>query len=119
VDGGAIIPRLAMLRPHSWPDAREVDRIEVLATAHDPARVDALLAHCLPGSQWTVQIRTAQVAATLIARLPLGSLDERDCTCLSLRLARPVPVEPGLRLQIHAADDPVLTAAGIIRPWDS
>ena len=106
-----------MNTPHSWPDAREVDRIEVLVTANDPARVDTFLARCLPGSRWSVQIRTAVVIAKVLARSPLGSFDEHDCTCLSLGLARPVPVEPGLRLQIHADDDPSLTAAGIIRPW--
>jgi len=107
-----------MTRPQSWPDAREVDRIEILATANDPARVDAFLASCFPGSPWAVQIRTADVTATLLARRPLGSFDERHCTCLSLRLALPVPVEPGLRLQIASEDDPSLTASGIIRPWD-
>jgi hypothetical protein len=106
-----------MMRPPSWPDAREVDRIETLVTANDPARVDAFLARCVPGSTWSVQIRTALVSATVLARRPLGSFDEHDCTCLSLRLALPVPVEPGLRLQIAAEDDPSLTASGIIRPW--
>jgi hypothetical protein len=104
---------------HPWPDAREVDRIEVLATADDPARADAFLAYCLPGSSWSVRVRTAEVSATLRARRPLGSFDEHDCTCLSLQLDRPVPVEPGLRLRIVAEDDPELTASGIIRPWGS
>src|SRR5262245_23933088 len=108
-----------MTTPRSWPDAREVDRIEVLVTVNDPERVDAFLDLCRPGSQWSVRIRTAMVPATLLARRPLGSLDERDCTCLSLRLARPVPVEPGLRLQIEAQGDPGQAAAGIIRPWDT
>jgi hypothetical protein len=102
-----------------WPDAREVDRIEVLATADDPARVDDFLALCLPGSSWSVRIRTAEVSATLRDRRPLGSLDERDCTCLSLHLERPVPVEPGLRLRIVSEFDPALTASGVIRPWGS
>jgi translation elongation factor EF-Tu-like GTPase len=106
-----------MTKPHSWPDAREVDRIETLVTANDPARVDAFLALCRPGSSWSVQIRTAEVSATVLDRRPLGSFNERDCTCLSLELERPVPVEPGLRLQIIAEDDPSLTASGIIRPW--
>lgn len=102
---------------HPWPDAREVDRIEVLATADDPARTDTFLALCSAGSSWSIRIRTAEVLATLLARRPLGSFDERDCTCLSFHLDRPVPVEPGLRLRIAAEDDPELTASGIIRPW--
>lgn len=106
-----------MMRPPSWPDAREVDRIEALVTANDAARVDEFLALCSPGSPWSVRIRTAEVAATLIARRPLGSFNERDFTCLSLRLALPVPVEPGLRFQIAADADPSLTASGLIRPW--
>jgi hypothetical protein len=108
-----------MTAPQFWPDAREVDRIEVLVTANDSTRADAFLELCRPGSRWSVQIRTAVVPGTVRARRPLGSFDEHDCTCLSLRLERPVPVEPGLRLQIHAEDDPSLTAAGVIRPWDS
>jgi hypothetical protein len=108
-----------MTLPRSWPDAREVDRIEVLATVNDPARAEEFLERCRPGSLWSVQIRTARVPATLVARRPLGSFDQRDCTCLSLRLARPVPVEPGLRLQLEAQDDPRQSASGIIRPWDS
>jgi hypothetical protein len=105
--------------PRAWPDAREVDRIEVLATVDDPARADAFLELCRPGSLWSVRIRTALVPATLVARHPLGSFDERDCTCLSLSLARPVPVEPGLRLRLQAQHDPSQSAAGIIRPWES
>jgi hypothetical protein len=108
-----------MTTPRSWPDAREVDRIEVLATAHDSAQREAFLDLCRPGSLWSVQIRTAVVPATLIARQPLGSFDERDCTCLSLRLARPVPVEPGLRLQLEPQEDPSRRAAAIIRPWET
>lgn len=107
-----------MTRPPSWPDAREVDRIETLVTANDPARVDAFLARCLPGSTWSVRIRTAEVVATVLARHPLGSFRERDCTCLSFRLALPVPVEPGLRIQIASPEDPSLNASGIIRPWE-
>ena len=106
-----------MLTPQSWPDAREVDRIEALVTTNDPSRVDAFLALCVPGSAWSVQIRTAEVSARVVARHPLGSFQERDCMCLSLRLRRPVPVEPGLRIQIACEDDPGLTASGIIRPW--
>jgi hypothetical protein len=99
------------------PDAREVDRIEALVTANDPARADAFLQECLPGTTWRVIIRTAEVWATIRDRTPLGSLDERDCTCLSLRLARPVPVEPGLRFQLIAEDDESLRASGLVRPW--
>ncbi len=112
---GGNLSRMSTSQP--WYDAREVNRIEVLATADDPARVDSWLEICRPGSTWTVRIRTAEVAATVRARKPLGSFSERDCTCLSLRLDRPVPVEPGLRLQIIADLDPSLTASGVIRPW--
>jgi len=106
-----------MTTPQSWPDAREVDRIEVLVTVNDRDRAESFLRRCRPGSTWSVRIRTAEVAGQVLARRPLGSFDERDCTCLSVRLARPVPVEPGLRLQIAAEDDPGLSASAVIRPW--
>jgi hypothetical protein len=99
------------------PDAREVDRIEALVTADDTDRADELLARCVLGSTWTALIRTAEVTATLVARNPLGTFDERVCTCLSLRLALPVPVEPGLRFRIVADDGSDLGASGVIRPW--
>ena len=99
------------------PDAREVDRIEALVTADDSDRADDLLARCVLGSTWTAQIRTAEVTATVVARNPLGTFDERVCTCLSLRLALPVPVEPGLRFRIVADDGSDLGASGVIRPW--
>lgn len=107
-----------MSRPNLTPDAREVDRVEALVTTNDEAKVDAFLSRCLPGSTWVVRIRTAELTATVRDRRPLGSLNERDCTCLSLRLALPVPVEPGLRFQIVAEDDPTLSASGLIRPWN-
>ena len=44
--------------------------------------------------------------------------DERVCTCVSLRLTRPVPVEPGLRFQVFAEDDESLSASGLVRPWN-
>jgi hypothetical protein len=100
------------------PDAREVVRLEGLVTADDGDLADDLLARCVPGSTWTARIRTAEVAATVIARSPLGILDERVCTCLSLRLALPVPVEPGLRFQLVADDRADLVASGVVRPWD-
>lgn len=105
--------------PHSSriPDAREVDRLEALVTVNDPAKADEFLRECLPGTVWHVRIRTAEVWATIRDRKPLGSFDERDCTCVSLRLARPVPVEPGLRFQLVAEEDESLTASGLIRPW--
>ncbi|GAC1470607.1 MAG: hypothetical protein NVSMB9_15850 [Isosphaeraceae bacterium] len=99
------------------PEAREVDRIEALATLNDPARADDFLERCIPGSEWTVQIRTAVVSATLIARNPLGSFDERICTCLSLWLLRTVPVEPGLRFQIVDQNDEALSLTAVVRPW--
>lgn len=100
------------------PDAREVNRIEALVTADDSDRADDLLARCVLGSTWTALIRTAEVTATVVARNPLGTFDERVCTCLSLRLALPVPVEPGLRFRIVADDGTDLGASGVIRPWD-
>jgi len=103
--------------PRPQPDAREVDRVEALATVDDAARVDEFLERSVPGSEWTVQIRTAEVSATLIARNPLGTFDERVCTCLSLWLALPVPVEPGLRIRIIDREDHALTASAVVRPW--
>src|ERR1700760_2217469 len=99
------------------PDAREVDRVEALITADDSDLADELLARCVPGSTWTALIRTAEVTATVVARNPLGTFDERVCTCLSLRLALPVPVEPGLRFRIVADDGTDLGASGVVRPW--
>ncbi len=99
------------------PDAREVDRVEGLVTADDAERADDWLARCVPGSTWLARIRTAEVAATLLARSPLGTFDERVCTCVSLRLSLPVPVEPGLRFRIIADDATELSASGVVRPW--
>jgi hypothetical protein len=105
--------------PRPWPDAREVDRIETLVTVDDPARIDEFLERSIPGSAWFVQVRTAQVLSTLLHRRPLGTFDEHDCTCLSLQLTLPVPVEPGLRIRITCDDDETLSASGIVRPWGS
>src|SRR4051794_39265272 len=99
------------------PDAREVDRVEALMTVDDSSTVETFLARCVPGSTWTAHIRTATVAATVLARSPLGTFDERVCTCLRLRLALPVPVEPGLRFRIVADDASALAATGVVRPW--
>ena len=101
------------------PDSREVDRIEALVTVVDAETTDAFLERCDFGSRWTARIRTAEVAATVLERHPLGTFDERVCTCVRLGLARPVPVEPGLRFQLVAEDDPRLAAAGVVRPWGS
>lgn len=98
-------------------DAREVDRVEALVTVPDDSRIDDFLEAGVPGSCWQVQIRTARVAARLIARVPLGTFDERVCTCLRLRLDRAVPVEPGLRFKLYPAADPTLEVAAIVRPW--
>ena len=106
-----------MPNPRPQPEAREVDRLEALVTVDDAARAEEFLDRGAPGSEWTVQIRTAEVSATLIRRAPLGSFDERTCTCLSLWLARAVPVEPGLRCRIVAPDDDTLTASAVVRPW--
>ena len=108
---------MAASRPQ--PEAREVDRIEALATVNDPARADDFLDRSVPGSDWTVRVRTAEVSATLISRKPLGTFDERVCTCLSLWLSRSVPVEPGLRFQVVARDDEGLSVTAVVRPWVS
>lgn len=108
-----------MPNPRPLPDAREVDRIEALGTVNDPTRADEFLDRCVPGSEWTVRVRTAEVSATLISRGPLGTFDERVCTCLSLWLARTVPVEPGLRIQVIDQDDPALIVTAVVRPWGS
>jgi hypothetical protein len=99
------------------PDAREVDRVEALVTADDPARADEVLARFAPGSTWLARIRTAEVEATVLAHNPLGTFDERVCTCLSLRLAAPVPVEPGLRFHLLTDDADDLHASAVVRPW--
>ena len=106
-----------MPNPRPLPEIREVDRVEALATVNDAARADEFLERSIPGSEWTVRIRTAEVSATLIARNPLGSFDERVCTCLSLWLKLPVPVEPGQRFQIAAHDDEGLSVSAVVRPW--
>jgi hypothetical protein len=98
-------------------DAREVDRIEALIAVDDGARVDAFLERCTIGSAWRVQVRTARVSARVLARAPLGTFDERVCTCLRLGLELPVPVEPGLRFRVEASDDPSLSATAVVRPW--
>ncbi|MFO0907631.1 MAG: hypothetical protein U0794_04590 [Isosphaeraceae bacterium] len=106
-----------MPEPRPLPEIREVDRVEALVTVLDPTRVDDFLERCIPGSEWTVRIRTAEVSATVIARKPLGSFDERVCTCVSFWLRLPVPVEPGQRFQLNASDDESLQVAAIVRPW--
>jgi hypothetical protein len=103
--------------PSPQPEAREVDRIEALATVNDSSRADEFLERSVPGSEWTVRVRTAEVSATLISRKPLGTFDERVCTCLSLWLARTVPVEPGLRIQVIDRDDEGLSVTAVVRPW--
>src|SRR5262245_54592121 len=103
--------------PSRTPDAREVDRVEALATALGEGMTEAFLARCVPGSMWTARIRTAEVEARIVAREPLGSFEESACTCLTLSLARPVPVEPGLRFQIVADDKSGVVGACLVRPW--
>lgn len=106
-----------MAVPVRMPDAREVDRILALVTVDDPDRVDAFLERCVVGSRWRAHVRTAVVSARVLERAPLGTFDERVCTCVTLGLDLPVPVEPRLRFQLVAHDDPELTATGIVRPW--
>jgi hypothetical protein len=100
------------------PDAREVNRVDALVTVVDPSAVDDFLNRCFPGSCWTARIRTAEVSAKVLSREPLGTFDERVCTCLRLRLSRAVPVEPGLRFQL-LCEAPEVTATGVVRPWDT
>jgi hypothetical protein len=99
------------------PDAREVDRIRALVTVVDASRVDAFLDRAVVGSQWRAHVRTAAVSARVLERAPLGTFDEHICTCLTLGLDLPVPVEPGLRFQLVAHDDPELAATALVRPW--
>lgn len=99
------------------PDAREVDRIDALVAVDDPEKIDTFLDYCVPGSLWTVHVRTADVAAHVAIRRPLGLLSERECTCLTLKLVLPVPVEPGLRIKLTAWESPGLKASGVVRPW--
>ena len=99
------------------PDAREVVKVEALATADDAGRAREFLDRCVPFSTWLVRIRTAEVTAEVKRRAPLGTFDESVCTCVSLRLARPVPVEPGLRIKLVSDEDPTLSASAVIRPW--
>ncbi len=100
------------------PDAREVDLVNAVVTVPDATRADDFLNRCVTGSFWNAQIRTAEVKATVQVRIPLGTFDERVCTCVRLRLALPVPVEPGLRFQLVCPEDPSLAATGVVRPWD-
>jgi hypothetical protein len=99
------------------PDAREVVKVEALATVDDAERAEEFLSQCVPFSGWLVRIRTAEVPAEVRKRVPLGTFDERVCTCVTLRLDRPVPVEPGLRIRMFLEDDPTLTASAVVRPW--
>ncbi len=99
------------------PDAREVVKVEALATVDDADRAEEFLDRCVTFSRWLVQIRTAEVSAEVRRRVPLGTFDERVCTCVTLRLDRPVPVEPGLRIRMMFEDDPTLTASAVVRPW--
>lgn len=99
------------------PEAREVDLVRALVTVPDPARVEAFLARCVVGSTWRVKIRTAEVSAHVSERVPLGTFEESVCTCVTLRLELPVPVEPGLRFQMAASGDPSLSATAVVRPW--
>lgn len=99
------------------PDAREVDRVEAIVAAENADQGADWLARCAPGSTWIAQIRTAEVVATVVARNPLGTFDERMCTCLTIRLALPVPVEPGLRFRLVADDTSNLRLSGVVRPW--
>ena len=99
------------------PDAREVVKVEALATVDDASRAEEFLERCVPFSEWLVKIRTAEVSAEVKKHRPLGTFAETVCTCVTLRLNRPVPVEPGLRIRLALEDDPTLTASAVVRPW--
>lgn len=105
------------MRRAADPDAREVDRVEAIIVADNAEPGADWPARCGPGSTWIAQIRTAEVAATVVSKVPLGTFDERTCTCLSLRLALPVPIEPGLRFRLLADDASDLRLSGVVRPW--
>lgn len=106
-----------MPSPLSMPDAREVGRVEALVTVLRAEDAPAFLDRCTVGSTWTAIIRTAEVAATVSSRSPLGTFDESICTCVRLKLSRPVPVEPRLRFRIVADDESGIEAAAVVRPW--
>ena len=100
------------------PDIREVTRIEALCTVEgDDRQTEEFLDRCVPGSTWSVRIRTAEVSATVLARAPLATFPETVCTCVKLRLSRAVPVEPGLRFAMRAYDPPGPAATCLVRPW--
>ena len=100
------------------PDIREVSRIEALCTVvGDAVETERFLDRCVPGSTWIVQIRTAEVQATVLSRTPLATFPESVCTCVKLRLSRAVPVEPGLRFSMVAGDDSGLAGTCLVRPW--
>ncbi len=92
-----------MPNPRPPPEARELDRIEALATVNDTARADEFLDRCVPGSEWTVRVRTAEVSATLISRPSSGHVRRASVrTRLSLWLSRARsrragPPHPGFR----------------------
>src|SRR5262249_2102696 len=108
-----------MSHSRQQPDAREVDCVDAVVTVNDSGLIDAFLERCLVGSTWRAKIRTAWVTAHVLNRTPLGTFDERICTCLRLGLDLPVPVEPGLRFQVVSPDNPALSATGVVRPWEN
>src|ERR1700760_1471769 len=97
------------------PDAREVVKVEALATVDDAERAEEFLTQCVPFSRWLVRIRTAGGAAEGRKRMPLGPFDEPVCPCVTPPLNRPVPVEPGLRIRMSLEDDPTLFASAVVR----
>ena len=66
---------------------------------------------------WSSACAAASAGVGILARVPLGTFDERVCTCVRFRLARSVPVEPRLRLRLVADDGSGLEATGVVRPW--
>ena len=110
------IASYCLTEPGSGSDAAAL-KTRAVATADDSGRADEFLDRCGPSSAWLVKIRTAEVRGQVRKRVALGTFDERVCTCVSLRLDRAVPVEPGLRIRLISEDDPTLTASAVVRPW--
>jgi hypothetical protein len=100
------------------PEAREVVLVRGLFAPDEAEKAGELVQKAVPGSLWHVKIRTAEVTGELIFRSSLGGFPLEECMCIDLKLDRAVPVEPGLRFQIHLSQDETLRATGVVRPWD-
>jgi hypothetical protein len=94
------------------PLGRDSTCLRGVLTADEFARA------CRVGTEWVVSIRTATVRGRVIDRAPLGTLAESFCLEVTFKLARPVPIEPGLRFRVAALDDPDCLATGVVGPMD-